>query len=219
MNKYNLLELLSTEEKIEESIILEILNNKEDRSYFLCEYKFFNLNDIKILSGFIEFNLRNQTDNNLKSDLIDLSIILNYYSVCINEIIFKDILLNKRYYYKLSILEYFNTFYYKKEIKSKYLKISYFLFNKSTNHLVVFQAAINLLLKNEIKYVKFILSVLSSDELPSYYYYRLANNLINHNQFDKFFDFRLEFLDIINSTLNLKSKQKNELIKKINKKD
>jgi|GEM_PF-2073611 len=211
MDEIEILEILSSNREIEDNKVFTILSDKKCRQIFIKQYDFFYRNNQEKIAFFIDSNYNLDTPSDFKVDLLDLAFEINYYSKKIDKLIREELKMRRDYIFKLSALDYLNHFYPFISNKNDYLELSEYLFCNSSNNIVVFQAAINLLPRDNVKYENYLLKRLTKENVAPFLYYRLVDNLISYDQFKSFRDFLNSVLEIIVSTNNLSVNQKQEL--------
>ena len=146
MDEDLILELLSANKKIEDDFLLEILNEKDYRQIIINQYEYFSSNDKIKLSNYIDVNYNSKVSSNFKSELLDLSCKIGYLSKLVCDSVFIELKERRNYFFKLSALDYLNEFYFEIEDKRVFFELNHFLFRNSYNKLIIFEAAINLLI-------------------------------------------------------------------------
>jgi hypothetical protein len=208
----NILEILETNEVIDDFNILKVLNDKDLRTIFINQYEYFHKCNQNNLALFLKSNYKIETDNFYKIDLLDLSININFFEHKIYDLIKIDLKKRKSYILKLTMLDYLNTFYKIPVVKREYFLLNNDIYKNTNNKLLSFQSLLNLSieddsLKNEI------LKKLKKENSESFYYYRIINNFVNFEHFNNSKIFKAAVLNIIKTTKNLNLKQKKELQK------
>lgn len=159
------------------------LEDDEIRSCFITDYTFFQKDaNYKLYADFI---IKNLGSNNIDfiSDLLVLASRIGFYAEEILDRIEGVLIKNSHHVLKLLSFDYMNTF-FSKIPKAKYLSLSESVKQKSTNELVIFQAHINLILKDKEKYWLFILKLLEKNDIPGFNY-RLNFNLLEFEHLRK----------------------------------
>lgn len=165
---------LAFKKKLVDSEVKVILSDPFLRLIFFKEYNFFNSDKNKgIYSEFILETLKNSRDPNLISDVLYLSIRINFFSSTILNIVKKRLASRQGYLIKIACLDYLRHF--KEFIKPiRYLNLNKQVFTITRNPIVKLQSAINLLNSDEVYFQK-IIDILKKSKFPTNFY-RLATS-------------------------------------------
>jgi hypothetical protein len=210
----DVLKIIESNVKIEDVLVLDILNNKKWRSIFINQYGFFKFCNIETLSVFIKSNYKLEIMNDFKIDLLDLAININFFDKNIYNLIKLDIYKRKNYLLKLTMLDYINTFYKVQSVNRDYILLSNFIYKTSSNNLLIFQSLLNLSINSDSIRKGFLLK-LSNKTLEQFYYYRTVNCFIDFQQFKEIENFKEFLINLITNTNNLNLNQKEELLNRI----
>lgn len=204
-----LINIIDSEIKLKSEEVFSFLNSEETRSYLINYYNYFNEVQLNEFKEFINQTLeRNLLSSSLKADILDLCVTINYFDDAVYDLV-KTLLLEKNnYLLKLSALDYLNSFYYS-IICEDYFFLNEHVNKFTRNPVVKFQTDINLMLLDYNHYSKLVCTLLQREELPSYYYYRMANCL-SLKQFSQ-----MEIKDFLIQTVNkkLESKQIEDILR------